>query len=238
MRFKTGDILIWRSTKFYDSLGENTIQLPGYHAGVILVGKKISKLSTCGESPSSTYITFLVDKIFPIEEVIGYVWCKPNGSSLHLIERMTGRQISEKETYDVLKDFLCLVKRSKFDTVYIAVAAYFRFGGISPETGHEKKRFGFCPATVSYFLDRFGFIRKDAVMNNLLPMDFYEKRFYQIEEYRRIDIFDKHTRDCGWLFMTPLIRWGFVKPRICRCPVVDKILSDYDYPRIKNSNHV
>lgn len=231
MKFRTGDILVWRSTKSYDLLGESTISLPGLHSGIIFVGSIFSKLSTCGPSPSNTYVTFLVDRIFPIEEVIGHIWHRPNGCSLHIISRRSGREVPEEEAYQVYTKFLELKKRPVSHTVYYACVAYLKMGSLIPETGHKGQRFHLCPSSIAYILSQLGFVSCQGMLNNILPMDFYHCRFFQTERYRRIDIFDKGTGDWEWLLTIPLIQWNLIDVYPICCPLIDEILKDYDYPR-------
>lgn len=231
MKLRTGDILIWRSTGCYDLISESLICLRGLHTGIILKGKIFAQLSVCGESPTNTYVTFLVDRIFPIEEVLGHIWHRPNGCSLHIIKRIGGRRVSSKEAFDLFNEFVKMKKRPASHTVYYACTAYLKVGGLIPETGHKNKRFHICPSLIAWFLDKFGFLHKKAKLNNLLPIDFYQCRFYQIEKYKRVTVFDKGTGEWNWFLTIPLIQWGVVKPKPIRCLKIEEMLGHYDYPR-------
>lgn len=231
MNLRTGDILVWRSTNLYDILSDHTIMINSLHAGIVLVGDKLSEFSICGKSPSNTYATFLVDQVLPVEEVIGHVWYRPNGSALYHIRRKNGKNISSDETYNVCKEYFSLDKLSFLHSVYIAVAAYFRMAGVAPSTGYDNKRWNVCSLLIAYFLDRFGLLHDDAVPNNLLPLDFYDLRFYQKDPYERIEIFNKNTHTYQWLFTAMFIRLGQIKPEPISNPIVDKMLAGYDYPR-------
>lgn len=231
MKTRTGDILIWRSTHWYDLLSESTILLKGYHSGLILKGERFSSLSTCGPSPTHTYVTFFVDKVFPLEEVVGHIWYKPNGTSLDLIKRIGGRRVSSKEAYDVFQDYLNLKKRPNSHIVFYACAAYLKVGQILPETGHEKKNFRLCSGFIAYMLKRFGFLDKRAIVNNLLPVDFWNCRFYQTQKYKRVNIFDKGTAELAWFLMLPLFRHEVIKKRPVRSKKVEKIMGHWNYPK-------
>lgn len=231
MKFRTGDILIWRSTIFFDMLGENTILLPGFHSGVILMGPEFAPYSRCGPSPSHTYTTFLIDQIFPVEEVVGHVWTKANGSSLDIIQRIDGRDIPSKEALEVYLRFKRLKKLNPGYTTYLAVAAYFRYGGLMPGTGHKGYRYHFCPSTVSFFLDQFNLLYDNSDLNSLLPRDFYYLDFYQKDCYRRVPIFDKRTNEFSWWILSPLINLGLIDCQEHECPLINQIMGNYDYPR-------
>jgi len=236
MNLRTGDILVWRSTNYYDTLGEFTINIKGLHSGIVLQGKRFAKLSACGASPSHTYVTFLVDSLFPLEEVLGHVWHRPNGASLHHIRRVTGRDIPNKEAYQVYKEYMRMQKRPHLDTAYISTAAFFRMGGIAPKTGYENKRWNLCSVLIGYFLNRFGLMIPEAEENNLLPMDFLELCFYQSEEYESICIFDKQTYKLEWFFAGLLIRFGQLEINPVSNPIIEKMLTNYNYPQqVKSS---
>ena len=232
MNLRTGDVLVWRSTNFYDILSDNTIMINGLHAGIVLVGDRIREFSACGPSPSRTYVTFLVDQIFPIEECIGHVWHRPNGAALWHIQRMEGPNVSDDYAYEVIKDCLKLEKLSGAHSVYIAIAAYFKVAGIAPSTGWENKRWNVCSLVIGYCLQRFGLLQEDAVPNNLLPLDFWDLNFYQKYPYRKIEIFDKKTYTYEWFLSGLLISAGLWEPPLMHCPVVDEMLNGYKYPRM------
>lgn len=231
MNLRTGDILVWRSTNHYDILGENTIMLDGFHSGIVLIGDRFREFSACGPSPSHTYVTFLVDSLFPIEEVIGHVWHRPNGAALYHIRRITGKTISDQYAYEVFRDYLAMEKRHFTQSIYIAIASFFRVAGIAPSTGYENKRWNICSLLIGYCLDRFGLLDDDAIPNNLLPLDYYNLTFYQKEEYERVCIFDKKTNTYEWFFAGLLINLGQLEVEPVHCPVVDQMLAKYDYPR-------
>jgi len=229
MNFRVGDILIWRSTNFWDVLGENTIRLTGFHTGIVLVGKSFRKISAYGPSPSNTYVTFLIDKVYPIEEVVGQIWYRPNGSSLHVIKRCSGPDISEEEMYNLWRKFKSLKKRSWYKTVHVSIAAYLKIGGVVPKPGFKGQRYHLCSSLIGYMFTRLGFMHSKAEINNLLPVDFYNVRFYQKVKYKRVDIFDKGTSSLKWLFLSMLIRLGVYEPEDFTNKNVDKILAKYDY---------
>jgi len=231
MKFRLGDILLWRSTNLYDALGENTIMLKGFHAGIVLIGRSFEPLSSCGKSPSNTYVTFLVDKIFPIEEVVGHIWYRPNGASLYHIKRKNGRDIPEKEAYSLVKDYFRLDKLHFTHTIYLAVAAYFKMGGVIEGPIRYGKRYNLCSTLIAHFLFQFRILRDDAIVTNLLPMDFYDLNFYQKDEYERVEIFDKQTHTYRWLFLSMLERLGKIEFKPMYNTAVGEIIKDYDYPQ-------
>ena len=231
MNLRTGDIIVWRSTNHYDLLSENTIMLDGLHSGIVLKGERLKEFSACGPSPSRTYVTFLVDNLFPIEEVLGHIWHRPNGAALYHIRRIDGRDVSDNFAYDVFRDYLALEKRHFSHSVYIAVAAFFKVAGIAPGTGYENKRWNVCSLLIGYCLDRFGLLHDEAVINNLLPVDYFNLTFYQRHAYERVCIFDKKTYTYEWFFAGLLINLGQLKVEPVHNPIVDQVLAGYDYPR-------
>ena len=231
MNLRTGDIIVWRSTNYYDTICENIFMLEGLHSGIVLKGNKLAEFSACGPSPTHTYVTFLVDSLFPIEEVIGQIWHRPNGAAIYHIRRTTGRDISDNFAYLIFKEYLSLERRHFTDSIYIAIAAFFRMGGIAPGTGYENKRWHICSLLIGYFLDQFGLLQDYAVINNLLPVDYFNLTFYQRDEYDRICIFDKKTYTYKWFFSGLLISLGQLKVEPVRNPIVDQMLAGYDYPR-------
>jgi len=231
MNLRTGDILVWRSTNFYDTLSESTIMIGGFHAGIVLIGKSFSQLSACGSSPSNRYVTFLVDQVFPVEEVIGHVWHRPNGSALFHIHRKEGPEIPEQLAFKVISEYLALEKLPFLYSAYIAIAAYFRIGGIAPMTGYENQRWHMCSLLIGYCLERFGLLSEDAITNNLLPMDFYELTFYQRYPYERIEIFDKQTHTYTFVLSSILTNIGLLEEQALTCSTVDEMLKGYNYPR-------
>lgn len=231
MNLQTGDILVWRSTNGYDKLGAMTINLENLHLGLVFKGKEFEKLSRCGASPSHTYVTFLVDSIFPIEEIIGHIWHRPNGAYLYHLKRISGRDISSKEAFKVWTDYIAMQRHHTLSNVYIAIAAYFRWGGIAPKAGHNNKRWNLCSMLIGYILKQLGIVHPDAEENNLLPMDFYNLRFYQTEQYVSICIFDKQTYTKEWFFSSLLISLGQLQIEPLYNSTVDKLLANYDYPR-------
>jgi hypothetical protein len=231
MNCRTGDILIWRSTGFYDTLSDVTIGIKGLHSGLILVGNQFEELSVCGRSPSQTYVTFLIDKVFPIEEIVGHVWTRPNGAALYHIRRIDGPDIPDDEAIKIIRESLNLKKLSVYHSVYIAVAAFLKWGELAPATGYENKKWQVCSLFIGHLLDRMGLLSHDSVTNNLLPLDFYNVRFYQVDNYERIVIFDKETYKMDWWFSGFLIRSGHLKPLPVNCEIVDTMLANYNYPR-------
>lgn len=231
MNLRTGDILVWRSTNHYDILSENTIMLEGLHSGIVLIGDRLKEFSACGPSPSKTYVTFLVDSLFPIEEVIGHVWHRPNGAALYQIRRTSGKDISDQYAYDVFRDYISMEKRHFTHSIYIAIFAYLRAAGIAPSTGYQNKRWNICSLLIGYCLERFGILQDDAVPNNLLPIDYCNLTFYQKDDYEKICIFDKKTYTYEWFFTGFLINLGQLTIEPIHNPIVDQMLNNYDYPR-------
>lgn len=238
MDLRTGDIIVWRSTNYYDILAESTIMLKGLHSGIVLIGKKLRKLSVGGISPTNTYVSFLVDSLFPIEEIIGHVWHRPNGASLYHIHRTSGRDIPEKEAYRVFKKYLSMKKRPFFDTIYISMAAYFKWGGIAVKTGYDNKRWNLCSILIAYCLNEFRLLSPWTEENNLLPIDFLDLKFYQSENYESICIFDKGTHTIEWFFCGLLINLGQLEVNPMHNPLVDYMLTGYNYPQTVKSPEI
>lgn len=224
MLFKTGDLLIWRATDFWHQILENILFHPGFHSGLILTGAKFSSLAV-NPSPSHTYVTFFIDQIYPLEDVISRIWYRPNGLSLHLISRVSGENISEDEAYNILLDYLSLPALPRIYSVGLAVTAYFRIN-IQENPVDKNYRYRFCPAAVSYLLYKFGYLRSSAILNDLLPVDFYNLTFYQRERYIRIDIFDKYFPSLQWMFSRLFYRLGYINYDPLYCDFIDDFLID------------
>lgn len=231
MRFRTGDVLLWRTTTKYDILEEHLVLLKGMHSGIILKGSGFGALSECGESPSNTYVTFMIDKIFPVEEVVGAVWYRPNGAAMHLIQRISGDDIEESTAVEAYKDLISMNRLSFCHSVYLTLAGYFRMGNLMSQT--VGSRSNVCSSVSAHLLNKFGLLDSHAVVGNILPTDFYDLRFYQSEDYRRIDVFDKMTYSYAWYLSAILINLGLFVPDRLHSPTVDKILDKYDWPRFK-----
>lgn len=236
MNCRTGDILVWRSTGFWDTFSDISIGIKGLHSGLILVGNKFESLSVCGPSPSQTYVTFLIDKVFPIEEVIGMVWVQYNGSCLYLIRRTGGPDINPDLAINAIREIVNMKKLSIGHTVYISIAAYFKYGDIAPTTGHENRKWQLCSLFIEYLLNEFGLLSNEAIINNILPIDFYNLEFYQKYHYECITIFDKGTHTVQSWFNAFFINFGFIVPEPIHHPIIESIMGDYSYPKFNKKN--
>ena len=236
MNCRTGDILAWRSTGFYDTLSEVTIGIKGLHSGLILVGNKFSQISVCGKSPSNTYVTYLVDQVFPIEEIVGHVWTRDNGASLHHIHRIGGPDINENIVMDEFQKLLNMKTLPTHHTIYISIVAYLKCGNIVPATDYDDQRSQVCSIFIGYLLNKFGLLSEDFNLSNILPIDFYNLTFYQKYPYEHIVIFDKGTYDIQWWFSGFLINAGVIEPVPVCDPNVESILVNYQYPKFNRNN--
>jgi hypothetical protein len=230
MKCRTGDILIWRATTFHDILSSVTIQIKGLHTGLILVGDIFSQFSAYGKSPTNTYVTYYIDKVYPIEEVIGDIWVRANGSSLYHIQRTEGPDIDDDLALNVFEELRNARKLSKEHTIYISIIAYLKCAEIVPEINPDNKK-QLCSTFIAYILQGFGLITENAVINNLLPIDFFNLEFYQTYPYQRIEIFDKGTHTIQSWFNAFFINFGFITPENIHHPIVESIMGNYDYPR-------
>lgn len=231
MDARTGDILLWRSTCFYDILSDLTIGIKGLHSGLILVGREFGDLSVCGKSPTHTYVTYLINLVFPIEEIVGRIWTSCNGSCLYHIKRTEGPNVDSKLAIEEIRRLLSMECLPIGYTVYIAVAAYFRYGGLAPTIGYDNKSWRICSLFIEYLLRQFGLLSQEAVINNILPVDFFNLKFYQRDEYVKYTIFDKGTHEYDFWFT------GFYNMTSYPVsnPIVETILSSYPYPRYSKS---
>jgi hypothetical protein len=237
MNLRTGDLLLWRSTSFYDTLSDIGFQLKGLHSGVVLVGDKFSKLSMCGKSPSNTYMSFLIDKIFPIEEIVGHVWIRANGAALYHIHRTEGPDVNEGYALSIIEELFTMKKLSIYHSIYISLAAYFKWGDIAPSTSYNNRKWQVCSLFNEYLLDRFGLLSNDAIINNLLPIDFYNLEFYQRYNYENTTIFDKGTYTLDYWFNAFFITSGSITPEPIHHPVIENIMGNYNYPRFDRRKH-
>lgn len=234
MNFRTGDILVWRGTGFHDILSDVTIGIKGLHTGMILKGEKFSTISVCGKSPSDVYVTFLIDKVFPIEEVVGHVWVRHNGAALYHINRIDGPEIDEDLAMNIIHDINKMNKLPFQYTVGISIIAYFRCGYIAEPTGYDNNKWQLCSIFNEYLLSKFGLLKEeDFTFNNTLPIDFYNLDFYQKYNYQRITLFDKETHTFQSWFNGFFINFGMINVKPLRNEIVDYIMGDYDYPRHK-----
>ena len=232
MIFRTGDILLWNSTVFYDLLGDYTLGLGGYHSSIILKGKSFEQFSECGSSPTDTYVTFRLIKLFPIEEVVATLWTKPNGSSLYILKRSSKfSDISEELALTVYQEYSKFYKVDNYRTTKLAILAYLGLGYYEDDPIETKTNFNLCPWLVAYFLVRFGLIKEKADINSLLPYNYFNLDFYQKQKYKKIEIFNKGTMSSSWLLASPLIVWGLVDVKEQRNSRLERIIGDYPYPK-------
>ena len=169
--------------------------------------------------------------LHPIEEVFGHVWYRPNGSSLHWIRRINGRDIPEDEGYQVVTNYLNLEKCHFGHAIYRSILAYIRWGGTQEGPIIDGKRYILCSALIGHILYQLKILREDAIVTNLLPIDFFDLCFYQEDDYENVEIFDKKTYTYRWLFAGMLERLGQLKFTPMTNPIVSKMLEGYDYPR-------
>src|SRR5437764_1142553 len=102
MRFRTGSLILWKSTREWDVISDYTLGLGGLHISLVLVGKSFEKFSKCEPSPTNTYVTFQITSIFPIEEIVGHLWTKANSSAMYILERgHKYDEIPEKLAHDL-----------------------------------------------------------------------------------------------------------------------------------------
>lgn len=233
MNFRTGDILLWRSTQFWDKFSDYTIQINGLHCGLIFHGDIIAHYSECGTSPSKTYVTFNVDRIYPLEEIIGHIWSRPNGAAIYVIRRTNGPDVPEEQAVKAYEDMLKMEKYSFKHTIYIAIAAYLRIARVAPITGVNGKRWQMCSTINSYFLYQFGLLDDDAHPNEILPLDFDNLKFWQKDQYEKVVIFDKGTYTSDWLFAGLYNALGMIFFEPVQNDRVNEILGNYNFPRTK-----
>ena len=232
--FQTGDVIISCTTQLSDLLGDFTIGLKGMHCSVIMCGKEFEKYSVCGKSTSDTYCTFLVDKIFPLEEICGAIWTKPNGSKFIHIKRLTGPEISVHTLIESLEDFKTYEKVDSLRSTRMAIFAYLKLGSLDQDLIESRLDYGLCSQFVGKVLYDCGLLQPDAVVNGLLPYDFDYLKFYQKYKYRRIVIFNKRMLNFQALTRNSLIHLGFIEPESFTHPAVEAILGEYDFPRVKS----
>lgn len=238
--FRTGDLLLWRSTVFYDLLGEYSLKIGALHVSMIFKSSKFEKFSMCGKSPSDTYVTFQMKNIYPIEEIIGHIWSKPNGSACYYLKRCSpkeqrkkrwGQDVPDDLALGVYEEYKQLVEVSGFRTAKLAVYAYLGIGYIEDDPIKTQTNYGLCPWFVGYLLAKFKILQKDADINSLLPYDYLDLKFYQKEKYVKIEIFNKETLSLSWFMAAPLITFGFISPKPQVNENVEKILGKYNFPR-------
>ena len=180
MNFRTGDILLWNSTVFFDLLGDYTLGLGGYHSSIILKGECFAQFSTCGPSLVHTYVMFQLTKIFPLEEVVGALWTKPNGSSLYILKRSRKEpDIAEEFALKIYQEFLTFKKVDMYRTTRLAIMAYLNIGYYEDDPIATKTNYNLCPWITAFFLVKFGLIKEDADINSLLPYRFFQLDFHQ-----------------------------------------------------------
>lgn len=226
---KTGDILISRTTKLHDLIGEYTIGLGGLHCAIILRDPLFEKYSECGSSPSGIYCTLAIDKIFPIEEIFGQIWIKPNGCELVLIKRKSDTIINPKLAMDSILEFRTYEPCNSTMKTRMAILAFFKIGWIDDDMIKTKINYGLCSQFVGKVLYDLGLVDLESDVNSLLPHDFYNLEFKQTEEYERIVIFNKDNFNIGSMIKLSLLN---KKQKIVNA-LIEKLLKNYNFPRVK-----
>lgn len=198
IKIRTGDIVLWRTTNWNDILYENLIMIDGLHTGIALVGESFELLSSFGKSPSNVYTTYLLDYVFPIEEVIRRIWVSKRGVSMYHIARQNGPEIDENVAFDTLLQYLNMEKLSGLYAAHIGIMAFFRYGGALHESGYNNKRWNICSLLPMYILWKLDLLLDNAQLNNVLPIDYKNLSFYQKYSYEVDTIFDKKTSNLDW----------------------------------------
>lgn len=228
---KTGDILITRSTQLNDLIGDYTIGLGGLHTAIILRDPLFEKYSICGNSPSGIYCTILIDKICPIEEIIGQIWTKPNGCEVTLLtQSSTSSSISPDIVMQSILDFRTYETVDGLTMSRMAILAFFKIGYYDDDMIKYRINYGLCSQFVGKVLYDLGLIHPDTDVNSLLPHDFYELNFNQICEYKKIIIFDKDNFNLGAMLKLSILK----NTSKYTNPIVDKLLKNYNFPRVKH----
>lgn len=207
MKLRTGDILVWRLTHYNDLIGEHTIGLPGFHCGLILHGDHLTQNGSV--SKTHTYIIFSY-QIYPIEYVLEKIWKSRNGSSCYIIHRTNGENIPLSKTKELIKYYFSFPESSSSIIVYSCILSFFNISNISPI--YNNKYIKICSFLIAYMLKNMGLIHDTNKTNNLLPMDYYDLRFYQKYNYIKVCIFDKKICNYEWWLTSLTIALGWFHP--------------------------
>ncbi|AYV86030.1 MAG: hypothetical protein Solivirus3_30 [Solivirus sp.] len=238
MKFRTGDVIIWSATREYDLLGHYTIGLGGWHTAIILVGKSFEQFSKCKPTPSptDTYVTFQITSIYPIEEIVGHLWTKPNSCSLYILKRSKREaDIPEKLAYDTYIKYLSFEKVGETRRVRLAILAYLKMGYLDEDPVKNNINYNLCPWFVGFMLASFGILSKRIDINSLLPIDFFNLEFGQKQKYRKIEVFDKLLMDFRIGYLSFLEHTGLIEFQSHENESVDEIIGDYQFPQFTGS---
>jgi len=231
LNFRTGDILIWRSTTWGDLARRYCAAMGDCHSSLIFKGEKYVEYSRCGPSPSHTYATFNVDEFYPIEEIIGKIWIRGNGCELSWIRRKGKRNICFHQGSHVIQTWNKYQNHPLSEVARVCLAGYFEMGQKLCRNGCRGRKYRYCSSFVGYCLQKFRFIPKSTEINNLFPENFYHLDFEATCSYERVCIFNKQNFGLTWAFTGALISKGILPKVKLRSKLVDQLLKDYDWPR-------
>ncbi len=236
MNFRTGDIVLWRSIREFDLLGEYTIGLGGLHCSIILVGKSFEKFSKSGPSTTDTYVTFQITSIYPIEEIVGHLWTKPNSCSLYILKRdKREKEIPEQLALEAYEKYITFEKVGEIRRVRLAILAYLKMGQLDDDPRETDINYNLCPWFVGWMLAQFNIISRKADINSLLPIDFYNLEFGQKHKYKLHTIFDKETMNFRIGYMSLFENLGWIEFESHENEKVESIIGLYPFPRYVGS---
>jgi len=204
--FKSGDILVHSTANWNDFFSIHTIGLDPGHATVVLQGRSLDIFSSKGVSPSQTYVVAYPSHLWPIEYFLNKYWSQANSTSLSVIQRVSGPELSDKQICEAWSRSLSQ-SRNTYLGYQRKIMAYFKLNGLSTSSGINS-----CAELATYLLFELGLVQKDAILSNILPNDLLSLRFYQTVDYRRIDLFDKQLNSWDWFRAIPFIQLGWVTP--------------------------
>lgn len=232
MKFRTGSLILWKSTREWDVISDYTLGLGGLHISLVLVGKSFEQFSKCGPSPTDTYVTFQITSIYPIEEIVGQLWTKPNSSAMYILHRKNKHpNICEQFALESYVEYISMEKVSVARRTRLAVLAYFRLGFLEEDPVKNKINYNLCPWFVGWMLFRFGILSKEVDLNTLLPFDYLKLKFGQRHEYYKIEVFDKGTMELGKGIYGLLENLGLIEFESHENELIDEIIGNYEFPK-------
>lgn len=226
MIFNTGDILVWDTNIWYDLILGVISDIKPAHVGIILKGENFRELSK-RESPSNTYVTYLIDRVGPIEDVLSRLWKRKDCNSVHLVRRVSGWPADDLSIITAFKEYHSTRKANPLVTAKMFIVACTKIGERFPRFLTSSGRYMLCSAFSAYLLKEGGLLTHDALPTNLLPSDFFRMQFYQRYKYERVLIFNKGTSGWNWGLYMLTAKFSSERMESIRSERVEEIVGEW-----------
>ncbi|MHB1774354.1 MAG: hypothetical protein ACYCST_22020 [Acidimicrobiales bacterium] len=156
-------------------------------------------------------------EIYPIEEILLYLWKSPNVSSVNHIKRIEGRDLDDDKVFEEFERLSNMKKPSKIDGFFYLIFGYIKYPEVFSNT--DDVNHITCSYQMMKLLQKFDIIEQDILITDVLPPDIYNLRFHQKYKYIREQIFDKKTDGLDWIMSSFYHNLGF-----------------YEYHNLENKN--